>query len=174
MHPDHLNHNGATDCSLLFDDIQALDQLAIPEHDCPTQHPEVPGDCQLLDDIRAADRILRAFEPRLETANSAGHRSERSYADLRISRNRCLNMKTGRQMENTNHVPGQPANFGLRQSIFYSARAPPLRWTAPELMTRSSTSLDGHSKFNRRGTPSSGDIAFVAEQLCHYIFLESP
>jgi hypothetical protein len=124
---DHLIDDGADDGSLLFDDIRALDQLAFPEHEGLTQHPVVPGDCQLLDDIRAADRILRVNETRPESVSSAGHRSERCYAVFRISRNRSLKLETSRQMGNTNLVPCQPASLGLRQSIIYPARAPPFR-----------------------------------------------
>lgn len=58
MHPDRLNDEGAADRSLLFDDIRALDHLAFPDREGPAPHPVVPGDCQLLDDIRSADRIL--------------------------------------------------------------------------------------------------------------------
>lgn len=124
---DHLIDDGAGDCSLLFDDIRALDQLAFPEHDGLTQHPEVLCDCELLDDIRAADRILRVHETRPESVSSAGHRSERCYAVFKSSRNRSLKLETGRQMGNTNLVPCQTASLGLRQSIIYPARAPPFR-----------------------------------------------
>ena len=143
MLTDHLIDDGANDYSLLFDDIRVLDQLAFPEHDGPTPHPEVQGDCELLDDIRAADRILRAHETRLESVIPAGHRSERCYAELKILRNRSLKLETGSPMGNKNLVRGLPARHGLRRSIIYPARAPPFRWTEPKQMTQSSTSIDG-------------------------------
>ncbi len=173
MNPDRLNDEGAADRSLLFDDVRALDHLVLPDRDDPAPHPVGSGDCQLMDDIRAADRILRA-EARLEKVSPAGHRSARSCAGLRNSRKRGVEPETGHRRENTNFVLGRPDHPGLRKSMTYSARGPPFRRTAAEALTRSSAGPDGYSEFNRRADLSSGEIAFVAGPVCHYIFLESP
>lgn len=173
MHPDHFNDDGAAECSLLFDDIRALDHLTLPDRDGPTPHPVGSGDCQLMDDIRAADRILLG-EARLEKMSPAGHRSARSDAGLRISRKRDVEPETGHRRESTIFVLGGPDHPGIRQSMTYSARGPPVRRTALEALTRSRASHDGYSEFNRRADLSTGEIAFVAGQVCHYIFLESP
>ena len=173
MNPDRLNDEGAADRSLLFDDVRALDHLVLPDRDDPAPHPVGSGDCQLMDDIRAADRILRA-EARLEKVSPAGHRSARTCAGLRNSRKRGVEPETGYRKESTIFVLGGPGHPGIRQSMTYSARGPPLHRTAPEALTRSSASLEDYSEFSRRADLSSGEIAFVAEHVCHYIFLESP
>jgi hypothetical protein len=59
MQPDILFDDRPTDGSPLFEDVQALDRLAKPERSDTEPSRVVPDECPLIDDLRAADRILR-------------------------------------------------------------------------------------------------------------------
>lgn len=125
MYPDRLNDEGAAECYVLFDDIRALDHLGFPDCDGPAPHQVVPGECQLLDDIRAADRILLG-EVRRDKVSPAGHRSARNYAKLRISRKRGVEPENGNRKESTIFVLDGSDQPRAQQSMTYSARAPPV------------------------------------------------
>ncbi|OSQ58978.1 hypothetical protein MCRY_13855 [Marivita cryptomonadis] len=58
MRQDHVFDDGYTDDSPLLEDIHALDRLADPQACGTRQDRVVQDECTLLDDLRAADRIL--------------------------------------------------------------------------------------------------------------------
>lgn len=70
MKPEILIGDGDEYGSALFIDIQALDRLAHPDR-CDTQQDrDAPDECPLLDNLRAADRILSICDASAEKARS--------------------------------------------------------------------------------------------------------
>lgn len=125
MQPDDLFDEKYTDASPLLADIQALDRLAPPQP-CDTKLDRVAqADCPLLDDLRAADRVLRLCDATLEEGRSeeSQHPEEGRAQQVarwgRGTRSR-EDPKKNREPENQNSAPNL-----FRDPPRQIARAPP-------------------------------------------------